>query len=49
MQPLSQGKKKTKKGGKEGFMLKGEEWRADPEDPECLSESKETSWAAPDL
>lgn len=43
------GGKKNQKGGKEGFMLKGEEWKADPADPECVSDSKETPWAAPDI
>lgn len=36
---------KKQKGGKDGFMFKGEAWKADPVDPG----SKETSWAAPDI
>lgn len=34
---------KKQKGGKEGFMIKGEASKADPADPECASDSKETS------
>lgn len=33
---------KKQKGGKEGFMIKGEASKADPADPERASDSKET-------